>query len=245
MQKIKQVFGRLYAYGYENELIAANMNPVRACNIRGIGTKRKSKVIVVPPEIAWQIAMDLPIMLRTLVLLAAATALRTSELLGLRWGDIDWESGIINLNRTWLCGYVGDGKSVASREPATMGKRMTALLQEWCRETPYAAVTDWVFPSFKLNGKKPISGSQFVKDYIRPQFITHGLIDKDYRGRAGLHAFRHSLATVLITEEQVDPKTAQGILRHANSDVTMEIYTHAQDEAKRKALEKFEARLVH
>ena len=51
-------------------------------------------------------------------------------------------------------------------------------------------------------------------------------------------------ATVLITEERVDPKTAQGILRHANSDVTMQIYTHAQDEAKRKALEKFEARLV-
>ena len=63
-------------------------------------------------------------------------------------------------------------------------------------------------------------------------------------GRAGLHAFRHSLATVLITEEHVDPKTAQGILRHASSDITMDIYTHAQDEAKRKALEKFEARLV-
>jgi len=53
-----------------------------------------------------------------------------------------------------------------------------------------------------------------------------------------------SLATVLITEKQVDPKTAQEILRHANSDVTMQIYTHAQDEAKRKALEEFEARLV-
>ena len=64
------------------------------------------------------------------------------------------------------------------------------------------------------------------------------------RTALGAVAFRHSLATVLITEEQVDPKTAQGILRHANSDVTMQIYTHAQDEAKRKALEKFEARLV-
>jgi hypothetical protein len=49
-----------------------------------------------------------------------------------------------------------------------------------------------------------------VKDYIRPRFIEHSLIDPAYRGRAGLHAFRHSLATVLITEENVDPKTAQG-----------------------------------
>jgi len=37
---------------------------------------------------------------------------------------------------------------------------------------------------------------------------------------------------------------AQGILRHASSDITMDIYTHAQDEAKRKALERYESRLV-
>ena len=36
-----------------------------------------------------------------------------------------------------------------------------------------------------------------------------------FAARAGLHPFRHPLATVLIIEEQVDPKTAQGILRHA------------------------------
>jgi hypothetical protein len=48
---------------------------------------------------------------------------------------------------------------------------------------------------------------------------------------------------VLITEEQVDPKTTQGILRHATSEITIDIYTHARDEAKRKALgRKFESR---
>jgi integrase len=130
------------------------------------------------------------------------------------------------------------------REPVAMGKRMTGFLSEWHRETPYAGATDWVFPSFKLKGARPISGSQFVKDYIRPRFIQYSLIDAVYKGRAGLHAFRHSLATVLITEENVDPKTAQGLLRHASSDITMDIYTHAQDDAKRKALDKFEARLV-
>ena len=244
VQKIKEVFGRLYAYGNENELIAANLNPVKACNIRGIGAKRKSKAIVVPPEIAWKIAADLPMMRRTLVLLAAATGMRISELLGLQWGDFDWNAGTIHMNRTWLYSRVGDGKSEESRKPVTMGKRIAEFLLEWHRETPYAAATDWVFPSFKLKGAKPISGSQFVKDCIRPRFIQYGLIDAAYRGRAGLHAFRHSLATVLITEEQVDPKTAQGILRHATSGITLDIYTHAQDSAKRAALERFESRLV-
>ena len=47
----------------------------------------------------------------------------------------------------------------------------------------------------------------------------------------------------MFARKPLDP-SAQGILRHANSDVTMQIYTHAQDEANRKALDKFEARLV-
>jgi integrase len=191
VQKIKEVFGRLYAYGSENELIDANLNPVKTCNIRGIGAKRKSKAIVVPPEIAWKIAMDLPMMHRTLVLLAAATGMRISELLGLQWGDIDWNARTIHMNRTWLYGQVGEGKSEESRKPVTMGKRIAEFLLQWRRETPYAAAEDWVFPSFKLKGAKPISGSQFVKDSIRPRFIQYGLIDAAYRGRAGLHAFRH------------------------------------------------------
>lgn len=83
-----------------------------------------------------------------------------------------------------------------------------------------------------------------MKDYIRPQFIQYGLIDSAYRGRAGLHAFRHSLATVLITQEQVDRKRLKEFCVMRPPTSMMDIYTHAQDDARRKALEKFEARLV-
>jgi integrase len=244
VQKTKHVFSRLFTFGNENELIAAHLNPVKVCNIRGVGRKSKTKTIVVPPEIAWKIAMSLTIMHRTLVLLAAATGMRMSELLGLRWGDIDFANKKVMLNQTWVYGRIENGKTEESREPVVLGKRTAEFLQEWQRETPYAKATDWVFPSFKLKGARPISGSQFVKDYIRPRFVEHGLIEADYTGRAGLHAFRHSLATVLIVEENVDPKTAQGLLRHTDAGLTMNIYTHAQDPAKRAALEKFEARLT-
>lgn len=243
--KTKHVFSRLYSYGSENELIPTNLNPVKACNIKGVGAKSKNKAIVVSPEIAWKIAMSLPIMHRTLVLLAAGTGMRMSELLGLRWGDIDFTTKTIALNRTWVYGRIGDGKNEESRKPVVIGNRTAEFLQEWHRETPYAGDKDWVFASFKLKGARPISGSQFVKDYVRPRFVEHGLIEADYTGRAGLHAFRHSLATVLIVEENVDPKTAQSLLRHTDSAMTMNVYTHAQDPAKRAALEKFESRLVN
>jgi len=244
VQKTKHIFSRLFTFGSENELIAANLNPVKACSVKGVGRRSKNKRIVVPPEIAWKIAMSLPIMHGTLVLLAAGTGMRMSELLGLRWRDIDFAGKKIMLNQTWVYGRIENGKTEESRVPVVLGERTAEFLQGWHRQTPYAGKTDWVFASNKLRGARPISGSQFVKDYIRPRFVEHGLIEAEYTGRAGLHAFRHSLATVLIVEENVDPKTAQGILRHTDAGLTMNIYTHAQDPAKRAALEKFESRLL-
>ena len=244
VQKTKHVFSRLFGFGGENELIATNLNPVKACNTKGVGRRSRNKKIVVPPEIAWKIAMSLPIMHRTLVLLAAGTGMRMSELLGLRWGDVDFARRKITLNQTWVYGRIENGKTEESREPVVLGERTTEFLRDWHSQTPYAGERDWVFASNKLRGKRPINGCQFVKDYIRPRFVEHGLIEADYTGRAGMHAFRHSLATVLIVEEKVDPKTAQGILRHTDAGLTMNIYTHAQDPAKRAAIERFESRLV-
>ncbi len=244
VQKIKAVLSRLYAFGRENQLLPANLAPLKDVKLRGIGKKGRNKKFIIPPEIAWRIVIGLPVMAKGIVMLAAVAALRSSEILGLKWSDLDFGHKMINLNRTWHGDHYGEGKSEASREPVVMGDKLAEVLLAWRRESPYAKDSDWVFPSRKLKGKQPILASQFVKDYLRPRFIQHGLIDAGYRGRAGLHAFRHSLATVLIVEEKEDPKTAQALLRHANSDVTMDVYTHAQEKAQRAAVERFESRMV-
>ena len=73
------------------------------------------------------------------------------------------------------------------------------------------------------------------------------MFDSSFRVRCGnivgLDANEESDAVPDI-RRKVDPKTAQGILRHTDAALTMNIYTHAQDPAKRAALEKFEQRLV-
>jgi len=141
-----------------------------------------------------ELPISLPILGRTLVLVAAGTGMRMSELLGLQWGDTDFAGKKIVLNQTWVYGRIENGKTEESREPVVLGERTTEFLREWHRQTPYAGKGDWVFASNKLRGKRPISGCQFVKDYIRPpRFVEHGLIDADYAGRAGLHAFRQTI----------------------------------------------------
>ena len=40
------------------------------------------------------------------------------------------------------------------------------------------------------------------------------------------HVFRHTFST-LLAENDEDVKTVQSLMRHANSNITMNIYTHA------------------
>jgi integrase len=46
--------------------------------------------------------------------------------------------------------------------------------------------------------------------------------------RFGLHNLRHSLSNWLVNKAKVEPKTVQGILRHAKIQTTLDLY--AQDD---------------
>ena len=43
--------------------------------------------------------------------------------------------------------------------------------------------------------------------------------------RFGLHNLRHSLSNWLVNKAKVEPKTVQGILRHAKIQTTLDLYT--------------------
>ena len=46
----------------------------------------------------------------------------------------------------------------------------------WRERTKYAKESDYVFPSVKLRGKKPLSASIMVQKYLRPAAITAGWV---------------------------------------------------------------------
>jgi len=89
---------------------------------------------------------------------------------------------------------------------------------------PISKDADFAFPSLRARGRVPLSASVFVADHLRPAAKKAGVHIEDGQ-RFGLHNLRHSLSNWMVNKAKVEPKTVQGILRHAKIHTTLDLYT--------------------
>src|SRR3984957_12879219 len=129
---------------------------------------------------------------RTLVLLAASTGLRQSEIFGLKWGDIDFGQGTMSVIRSMVYGVVGPGKTESSQKPVPMHPTLADALTQWRKRCTYITPEDWVFASKRYRGRRPYWGQAILRKYIRPVAQRVGI-----QKRLGWHAFRHTYSTLL------------------------------------------------
>jgi integrase len=76
-------------------------------------------------------------------MVAATTALRRSEIRGLRWSDVDFESAWLPLRRGLVRKDQAKLKTKAPRKGVPMIPELVAALSEWRQKTPYPLETDW------------------------------------------------------------------------------------------------------
>ena len=224
--KIRAVMACVYKHAQRHGLIprTQDANPMKWVRCK---TTSDYEPIILTPEQAFRLVENFPQLERTLTLLAAATGLRISECLGLQWQDLDFPNQKINVRRTWLDGRIGKPKTKASSQPVVMGALLADIVRHWQNETPYSKPQDWVFPSFRLHGRNPRTGSIMAQDHLRPAAVKTGILAAEDRRRFGFHNLRHSLASYLVTQTKTDVKTVQSMLRHADIGTTLDIYTHA------------------
>ena len=78
------------------------------------------EALILTPQQAFAVLMDLPEPERTLTLLVAATGLRISEALGLQWAEVSFERSRIEVRRAWVGSRLGEPKSKASKAPVPL-----------------------------------------------------------------------------------------------------------------------------
>ena len=102
----------IFNHAWRYELF--DRNPIKL--VRQSAKRRAVPNVLNPAEI--KLLLDnLALRERTLVLLVASTGLRQSELFALKWGDIDFSQGTMNVTRSIAYGIVGRCKTEASQKP--------------------------------------------------------------------------------------------------------------------------------
>ena len=223
--KIRNIMSAVFAHGMRYGMTF--VNPLHG--VRCSAKRLKEPDVLTPKEFA-SLLPKLPHRERVMVLLAGATGLRRSELIALTWRDIDFETLQISINKSCVRGQLGETKTTASARPVPLVPEVAKALKGWRGATLYRRPGDFLFPSIRCEGRIPVWPDMILQKVIRPAAKEAGITGKVI----GWHTFRHSLGTNLRSLG-VDIKTAQELLRHANSRTTLDIYSQAVPAAKRKA----------
>ena len=161
-----------------------------------------------------------------LFLLDLATGLRRGELMALQWDDLDFETGVLNVNKQV---YQVNGELQFS-EPKTKNSIRKIVLPpsvvEVLREYKKTVDSRWMFPS-PVKEDRPITPSVVRK---RLQLILEHAGCKHVR----FHDLRHTFATLAL-QNGMDVKTLSAMLGHVSAATTLDIYTHITDDMQRTA----------
>lgn len=182
----------------------------------------------------------------TAVELALRTGMRCGEICGLRWRDVDLETGAIT-----VCHAIGrtNGGTVAyEKEPKGRNGQITV------RHIPGSpklrslllARHHVMAGEVKALGKK-LDGDYFVVGGADGSFYNPTCLSRKWKATAGgmhlqgtkgrtpvFHDLRHTYATQAL-HAKIDPVTVASIMGHKDPKLTMTVYADAMPEAKQAA----------
>jgi len=225
--KIRNIMSALYSHAIRWEW--ADKNPISS--VRQSAKRQKIPTILEPEEIM-AILKELPDPLHTMIELDAFTGLRRGELIGLQWGDVDFENLLLHVRRSVVSMVEGSPKTEASQKDVPLDSQLAESLFRWKGLCHYIAPADWVFASPHMKGKQPYWPGTLWRYYGRPA-LKRSQITK----HVTYHTFRHTFGTLLNANGE-NAKVVQELLRHGSLKVTTDVYMQAVSPQKREAQSK-------
>lgn len=168
--------------------------------------------------------------------LALGTGARLGEMLGLKWSDINFETGTVTFQRT----LSEVGGHIAIKETKTASSRRTVQLPQFALEalheqrkqlvTEGLAGCELVFPT-RLGTY--LRQSNIHQRYFKPALKAAGLPPVKF------HALRHSAATWLLSLGAT-PQDVASILGHTSASFTLSTYTHTLQASRTAAINRMD-----
>lgn len=228
--EIRNQFTRLWEYAIDNGLVPGlnefSSNPARRVKIPD-STKvlRETKPLELEQFKRWTRLLKRPFL--TMLIVGIAYGLRISEVLALKWSDVDWFKGELSIERRISRRQVATTKTEASEVVSELKPRMMAELKRWRQETRYAGNDDWVFASPSRRGKDPIS-VRTVENHFTATAKEIGL------KRGNTHIMRHTHRW-LMRLKGIPEKVQQEAMRLTNLETLQRYGKEKMPEVARAA----------
>lgn len=169
-----------------------------------------------------------------LFLAALRTGMRQGELIGLQWGDVDWNGKFIEVKRTNYNGHISSPKNGKPRR-VDMSDGLAAALADHRRAIAAEALKsgrpmpEWVFSG---EGGGPVEAS-----WLRKRFEL--CLKKAGLRHVPFHALRHSFASALLGLGE-SLAYIRDQLGHHSIQITVDNYGHLVPGANRKAVNRLD-----
>jgi integrase len=175
-----------------------------------------------------------------LFVVAVMMGLRRSELLGLRWEDIDLDAGVLRVRRTLqrVDGHLQVFPTKTARSQRTMplpGSVKAALVEHRQRQQEERErAANW-----------QVSGHVFVSRVGTPvdpdnfSRLFGALCERAGVRRVRLHDLRHTCVSMLLALGE-HPRVVMEIAGHSAIDMTMNVYGHVNLDSQRAALSRLD-----
>jgi integrase len=181
-----------------------------------------------------------------LYLTAARTGMRSSELAGLRWQDVDFRRRRLSVRQAFL--RVGaleiwkqpkskaGRRSIPIQDHTILVLRQVQAYQTQAKEFLGTGYYDRDLVFCQPNGKPLWMRAVLQRDF-------YPLLERCGLPRVTMHSLRHSFIST-GAREKVDPRVMQRLAGHSTITTTLEIYRHVLDTEEEDAIRAIEARQI-
>lgn len=212
---LRELLHRLVDYAMWCGSIPIASNPISLVTVRG-SSKRKTKPRSLTVDEFHVLAKHLREPFKTMVLLQLCLGLRVSELLALRWQDVDWMGAKLNVEHGIVNQHLDAVKTEGSCKKMALDSQLLAVLATWKQTTQFRESGDWLFPSPVKLGRLPYSYTGYWR-------ALHTATTRAGLGHMGTHAFRHSYRSWLDSVGTAIT-VQQKLMRHSDIKTTLNIY---------------------
>ena len=206
----RAVMHRLFEYAMRWRYLDCQRNPMGLIELKG--TSRRVRVIYLLTSQQYYVVLShLAPHARLMVVFAMNTGMRISEILGLRWKDIDFELATLTVERSVVGKYEDETKTLASASVLPLHELLIQELRAW--QAREQNVNGWLFGN--IDTGRPYHATSLRQDHLAPAGNKAGIPN------LGWHNFRHTYRARL-GNSGVAPEVQQKLMRHSSIDMTMQ-----------------------